>query len=372
MKSTKTSLKRVSLEDTKIKMVITPKVSTQIKYLCKEIPKLEWSGILWCTIEGSINQPDKMVITCQDILPLDIGQATFTKYTTDAKVMQYWSKIGVNHKLCHIHSHQSFKVYFSETDMQELEDNSPNHNYYVSLIVNNAGEREAKVSFIGQTKTLITRKDEEGDVEDEFTEDVLYYYDCEIEEGIVDLDKEFLSNINNLLEQEEKKKFENISKYQDFNLDNVQWNKSVNNNSKYKGLFDEEDYLIEDVTSSNCEEFTLFLLDLGNDTYNAYSVDTLMDSYKTQKVKPKDLSASVLERLDELYDTYFYFHKSKNKPEVYKTVLKEVIAEITFYAPYENEEDKELYDLYIEVIKSLENYVKNLDKKSKKKNKNGK
>lgn len=40
-------------------------------------------------------------------------------------------------RIGHIHSHNTMGVFFSGTDWGELEDNAPNHNYYLSLIVNN-------------------------------------------------------------------------------------------------------------------------------------------------------------------------------------------------------------------------------------------
>jgi hypothetical protein len=58
-------------------------------------------------------------------------------------------------------------VFFSGTDMAELNDNAPAHNFYLSLIVNNAMDFLAKVAFIGEAKRDIkqvpyTAKNVEG------------------------------------------------------------------------------------------------------------------------------------------------------------------------------------------------------------------
>lgn len=53
-------------------------------------------------------------------------------------------------------SHNNMKSYFSGTDMGELHNNAPNHTYYLSLIVNNAGEYVAKLAYIG--KQLVNKK----------------------------------------------------------------------------------------------------------------------------------------------------------------------------------------------------------------------
>ena len=56
-------------------------------------------------------------------------------------------------------------VFFSGTDWSELEDNASNHNYYLSLIVNNFMDFCAKVCFIAEAKNEtfnFEAKDEQG------------------------------------------------------------------------------------------------------------------------------------------------------------------------------------------------------------------
>ena len=52
-----------------------------------------------------------------------------------------------NWKVGHIHSHHSMSVFFSGTDEAELRENSANHNFYLSIIVNNKHEIIGKVGI---------------------------------------------------------------------------------------------------------------------------------------------------------------------------------------------------------------------------------
>ena len=61
----------------------------QIQFLCQQIAKVEWSGILFYSVEGSIKDPANMVITLQDILPMHKGTSTFTEYAFDERVIDH-------------------------------------------------------------------------------------------------------------------------------------------------------------------------------------------------------------------------------------------------------------------------------------------
>jgi hypothetical protein len=127
----------------------------QIQYLCKLISKVEWSGALFYTTEGSIEKPGTFKITLKTILPLDMGTQAYTEYNLDERFMDFIEEDFEERctwKLGHIHSHNSMGVFFSGTDMAELNDNAPAHNFYLSLIVNNAMDFLAKVAFIGEAK----------------------------------------------------------------------------------------------------------------------------------------------------------------------------------------------------------------------------
>ena len=65
------------------------KVLNQIQYLCQQIPKVEWSGILFYKVEGSIKDPENMKIILEDILPMHKGTKAYTEYSFDERVIEY-------------------------------------------------------------------------------------------------------------------------------------------------------------------------------------------------------------------------------------------------------------------------------------------
>jgi hypothetical protein len=166
----------------------------QIQYLCKSISKVEWSGALFYTTEGSIEKPETFKITLKTILPLDMGSQAYTEYNLDERFMDFIEEDFEERctwKLGHIHSHNSMAVFFSGTDMAELNDNAPAHNFYLSLIVNNAMDFLAKVAFIGEAKKDIkqvpyTAKNVEGqdyiiEKQDfEVNTQKLFIFDCDM------------------------------------------------------------------------------------------------------------------------------------------------------------------------------------------------
>ena len=103
------------------------------------------------------------------------------------------------------------EVYFSGTDWSELEDNSPHHNFYLSLIVNNFMDFCAKVAFIAKPDEL-SAKDEKGGsykikINETTSGDKLMTYDCTIKSpsvGIVVEDK-FNDNVKYIIDEAEKR-----------------------------------------------------------------------------------------------------------------------------------------------------------------------
>ena len=70
------------------KMIIPKKVEEKIRYLCRKFPNLEWSGILFTSYTGSFETND-LVITCEDIYPMDLGSSGFTEFNMDENVAGY-------------------------------------------------------------------------------------------------------------------------------------------------------------------------------------------------------------------------------------------------------------------------------------------
>lgn len=85
------------------------KVFNQIRYLCREIAKVEWSGVLYYKVEGSIKDPANMVLTLEEILPLHKGTSGYTEYEFgDAFVEHMMENEHLEDcKMGHIHSHNT-------------------------------------------------------------------------------------------------------------------------------------------------------------------------------------------------------------------------------------------------------------------------
>ena len=126
------------------------KVFKQIQYLCSEIAKVEWSGMLFYSVTGDISSPKTFKIKLEEIVPMDMGTGSYTSYELDNRYVDYLmdNPHAMEWKMGHIHSHNTMPVFFSGTDTSELNDNAPNHNYYLSLIVNNFMEFKAKICYV--------------------------------------------------------------------------------------------------------------------------------------------------------------------------------------------------------------------------------
>jgi len=141
----------------KVPIIMSEEILNKIKYLCRNINKDEWSGALFYSIEGSIKEPLTFKIKLEDILPLDKGTSSYTEYELDDRYLDYLmeDEKRMNWYVGHIHSHNTMAVFFSGTDMAELNDNSPSHNFYLSLIVNNYMDFMAKIAFVASLEQEI-------------------------------------------------------------------------------------------------------------------------------------------------------------------------------------------------------------------------
>jgi proteasome lid subunit RPN8/RPN11 len=194
-----------------IEIIVSKKVKNQIKYLCDKISSVEWSGILFYTIDGDITTPEA-VIKLEYIYPKDKGSSAFTEYEYDDDFIEWRMKHPENVKwlIGHIHSHNNMNTYFSGTDNEELEDNAENHNFYLSVIVNNRMESVAKMVFQGETeesKVVYTLNSSNGDKwkvkVNKQPFNAIFYKDCNISLGNNDVSSEFIELVENIIKREE-------------------------------------------------------------------------------------------------------------------------------------------------------------------------
>lgn len=184
----------------------------KIKYLCEKISEVEWSGLLIYKVIGDVTEPSKCTLDIVDIVPMDKGSSTYTEYILDPEViMEYFMEHPEYMDECsvgHIHSHNKMSTFFSGTDMAELHDNAPNHNMYLSLIVNNEDYDKwmAMLAFKGTVvQHNIKFLNQDGEAveigKDPTPKDTLVMYNCKIikKESDIKLSEEFLSGVERIM-----------------------------------------------------------------------------------------------------------------------------------------------------------------------------
>lgn len=230
------------------KLILSQTVIDQIKYLCSKMPLVEWSGVLYHTSEGDLQNPEQFTCKAEYILLLDKGTSGYTEYDfsspsfTEALMekpeLMEWS-------MSHIHSHNNMAVFFSATDNEELTDNAPNYNYYLSLIVNNKNEYCARIAFIGEIEgRTIKFKDRHG-VEQMISspnKQVTFYYEMEIfAESSNLIDDFFVRQYEKVIAAKPVQTFPTLNNTWNDNYDTYGYNKSfTQNNYKQGKLFDEK------------------------------------------------------------------------------------------------------------------------------------
>lgn len=391
---------------------MSEKVLNQIKYLCKMIPAVEWSGILFYSIEGTITKPEDMVITLQDILPMQKGTATYTEYSFDERVIEYMmeNEESENWKMGHIHSHNTMAVFFSGTDWSELEDNAPNHNIYASLIVNNWMDFCAKVCFLAESETsTYTAKDENGKSYT-YTSKVatkstkLVVYDCDIISPTqLIVEDDFASKVDGIIETARKKaeaakKVYNTQSvvgsrtvvggtrvtYPQKGGTNSTVKKSVSPNHLTGGWgedrWDEEDFAFDEQiplsksytppvgsktakfsseTDYFVDEFAMFALNTGNDIAAFADLSDVANFYIGFNVTGNMAAAIVIEKYLASFNKYYDLYSKRDDPAFLVEVTEGVVAE--FKDTIEYEDDKAVIAFLKPVMAAISNFLTKLE-----------
>ena len=143
------------------KLTLSSEIIKQIHYMHTVVQNAtEWSGILvYEVLAGDVDDPGNFELYAHELIPMDVGSSGYTEYEFDPsddysfeRIADYLEK---GYKIGHIHTHHNMGTFFSGTDMSELHDNAPNHNFYLSLIVDykNHGDWVAKVAIDGKEVT---------------------------------------------------------------------------------------------------------------------------------------------------------------------------------------------------------------------------
>jgi hypothetical protein len=70
------------------KLVVPEHIEEKIRYLIRKFPHTEWSGVLFYKHTGNFENND-LVITCEDIFPMDLGSSGFTEFKMTPDVSAY-------------------------------------------------------------------------------------------------------------------------------------------------------------------------------------------------------------------------------------------------------------------------------------------
>lgn len=206
-------------------------ILNKIVYLCQLIPEVEWSGILLYTVQGSIKKPNEMRVILKEIIPMNKHSKGYTEYrfnevsrdlsSIDDKMIDYFNErpeaLEENWQVGLIHSHNTMPVFFSDTDMSELNDNAGSHNYYLSFIVNNKLDFLAKIASVAETENVVKgeyfansengEKYLVGTKEIKVSDKILMIWDCEIEYPKHELrieDSIFVNNVDDIINKASK------------------------------------------------------------------------------------------------------------------------------------------------------------------------
>lgn len=131
------------------KIIIPAEVEKKIRFLCKNIWDVEWSGVLFYKVEGAF-EDKSLTIRCVDLFQMDIGTSAYTEFNVSPDMATYMVdhpellEEGIYQGL--IHSHNNMATFFSGTDTATLSAEGNDMAHFVSLIVNNAGKYTAGVT----------------------------------------------------------------------------------------------------------------------------------------------------------------------------------------------------------------------------------
>ena len=187
-------LPRLIKDKATFKLTISDKCQKDIFELCANFPNREWSGVLFYTTEGDIDNIDTLKVNVEALFLEDIGTAAYTEYVVSDELAYFLMEnpeyATMNTGL--IHSHNSMSTFFSGTDDTELVESAmsnPN-NSVLSLIVNNQGPYTAAIGILTKMVTKGTRDIQittlNGDIINKvetfaITSEVVYKYMAEVQ-----------------------------------------------------------------------------------------------------------------------------------------------------------------------------------------------
>jgi len=138
------------LEKKKIQVIVEKEVTDICDWLHAKVGALEWSGVIFYTHEGDIDDLDKMIIRVHHFYPMDIGNAGATEFSFDEVFTKAYTVFpnAIRMNMGLMHTHHSMGLFFSQTDENELISNSKLYNYYLSIITNFTRKFIGKIGLV--------------------------------------------------------------------------------------------------------------------------------------------------------------------------------------------------------------------------------
>lgn len=200
------------------KIVIPAEVEKKIRFLCKNIWNVEWSGVLFYKVEGAF-EDKSLTIRCIDLFQMDIGTSAYTEFNVSPDMATYMVdhpellEEGIYQGL--IHSHNNMATFFSGTDTATLSAEGNDMAHFVSLIVNNAGKYTAGITrkykcaqTVSEKYTYPTWNGEvrEGVETFDIEEEKLEWFNLDIvfEDATDDFETEMMERIKEIKEAKKK------------------------------------------------------------------------------------------------------------------------------------------------------------------------
>lgn len=305
----------LELNQKSFKVFRTEKFNQQVKYLCKQVPDQEWSGVLFYSVKGEF--PDDCEFTLEEILPLDIGSATFTSYDLDEKLVDFQTENvhTLEMKKGHIHSHNKMATFFSATDIDELLTNAENHLYYLSIIVNNENDITGKVAINTTTEIRIKNNENEFTVLKEACQETIISYNCQFNFLIEDTFKKSFEELKTKKENT-KRNFANsyyeFGKY-DNNNNNFNFtteNRTFDPNVKKVSISPKEVQVNRFSLSTDKQEFLKYCLSLGKAQQSLIAILTKIITL--DEIEFSSYITSLSEFIWENFESY-WLKKGKHK-----------------------------------------------------------
>ena len=225
-------------------------------------------------------------------------------------------------------------VFFSGTDWSELEDNAPNHNYYLSLIVNNFMDFCAKVCFIAEAENEVfsfIAKDENGkkytaQKGDYSVSPKLIVYDCEIDspKKNIEVQKSFTEKVNSIIQKAEKvvlNTSNNSSVKPGKNWSEQQESREIDWTSRRTTFADTIEEFID--------VYSMFVINTGNSIENFKDLEEICEFYEASRVTGSMLAGRVAATYVDSYQKFFSIHGDEIKdPNMFHKATEELIWEL--------------------------------------------